>query len=101
MTLKKNLYKKKINRLLLLDELQKRNEVIRAISKRLKMAEVREQDSRKELSSIQQQMQELSQRHQHSSQHHQDLEVTALCISLFSYEHLYSLVTSSMTAGRN
>ncbi|KAM9455777.1 coiled-coil domain-containing protein 62 isoform 2-T3 [Clarias gariepinus] len=56
------------------DELQKRNEVIRAISKRLKMAEVREQDSRKELSSIQQQMQELSQRHQHSSQHHQDLE---------------------------
>ncbi|XP_053097170.1 coiled-coil domain-containing protein 62 isoform X3 [Pangasianodon hypophthalmus] len=56
------------------DELQKRNEVIRAISKRLKMAEVREQDSRRELSSIQQQMQELNQRQQHSSQQHQDLE---------------------------
>ncbi|XP_060764875.1 coiled-coil domain-containing protein 62 isoform X2 [Neoarius graeffei] len=55
-------------------ELQKRNEVIRAISKRLKMAEVREQDSRTELSSIQQRMQELSQRQQHSSQQHQDLE---------------------------
>ncbi|XP_026995328.2 coiled-coil domain-containing protein 62 isoform X2 [Tachysurus fulvidraco] len=56
------------------DELQKRNEVIRAISKRLKTAEVREQDSRRELSSMQQQMQELRQRQQHSSQQHQDLE---------------------------
>ncbi|XP_058268145.1 coiled-coil domain-containing protein 62 isoform X2 [Hemibagrus wyckioides] len=56
------------------DELQKRNEVIRAISKRLKAAEVREQDSRRELRSMQQRMQELSQRQQHSSQQHQDLE---------------------------
>ncbi|KAK3550194.1 hypothetical protein QTP86_021232 [Hemibagrus guttatus] len=56
------------------DELQKRNEVIRAISKRLKMAEVREQDSRRELSSMQHRMQNLSQRQQHSSQQHQDLE---------------------------
>lgn len=67
---------------LLLGELQKRNEVIRAISKRLKMAEMREQDSRTELSSIQQRMQELSQRQQHSSQQHQDLEVTVSCPSL-------------------
>ncbi|XP_017344062.1 coiled-coil domain-containing protein 62 isoform X1 [Ictalurus punctatus] len=56
------------------DELQKRNEVIRAIIKRLKMAEVREQDSLRELSSIQQRIQELSQRQQHSRQHHQDME---------------------------
>lgn len=61
-----------------LDELQKRNEVIRAISKRLKAAEVREQDGRRELSSIQQQLQELSQIQQYSSQQHQDLEVTVL-----------------------
>ncbi|XP_046717376.1 coiled-coil domain-containing protein 62 isoform X2 [Silurus meridionalis] len=56
------------------DELKKRNQVIRAISKRLKEAEMREQDSRTELSSIHKQMQELSQRQEHSSQHHQDLE---------------------------
>ncbi|XP_053500470.1 coiled-coil domain-containing protein 62 isoform X5 [Ictalurus furcatus] len=56
------------------DELQKRNEVIRAIIKRLKMAEVREQDSLRELSSIQQRVQELSQRQQHSRQHHEDME---------------------------
>ncbi|XP_060751512.1 coiled-coil domain-containing protein 62 [Tachysurus vachellii] len=63
------------------DELQKRNEVIRAISKRLKTAEVREQDSRRELSSMQQQMQELSQRQQHSSQQHQDLEERNQCLN--------------------
>ncbi|XP_062870535.1 coiled-coil domain-containing protein 62 isoform X2 [Trichomycterus rosablanca] len=56
------------------DELQKRNEVIRAISKRLKMAEGREKDSHRELSCIQHQLQELSQRQLHSSQKHQDLE---------------------------
>ncbi|KAI5624409.1 coiled-coil domain-containing protein 62, partial [Silurus asotus] len=56
------------------DELKKRNQVIRAISKRLKEAEMREQDSRTELSSIHKQMQELSQRQEHSSQHQQDLE---------------------------
>lgn len=60
------------------DELQKRNEVIRAISKRLKMADLREQDSLQELSSIRQQMQELSQKQQHSSEQHRNLVVKVL-----------------------
>lgn len=71
-----------------LDELQKRNDVIRAISKRLKMTEVREQDSLRELNSIRQEMQKLSQKQQHSSQQHQDLEVKILYSSLIIYCHL-------------
>ncbi|XP_066507271.1 coiled-coil domain-containing protein 62 isoform X2 [Hoplias malabaricus] len=56
------------------DELQKRNEVIRAISKRLKVVEAREKDSQKELTAAQQQLQNLSQRQQHNSQLQHDLE---------------------------
>ncbi|TSM28129.1 Coiled-coil domain-containing protein 62 [Bagarius yarrelli] len=55
-------------------ELHRRNKAIRAVARRLKSSEVREQDSRKELSRVQQQMQELSQRQQYSIQQHQDLE---------------------------
>ncbi|XP_072514769.1 coiled-coil domain-containing protein 62 isoform X2 [Salminus brasiliensis] len=56
------------------DELQKRNEVIRAISKRLKVVEAQEKDSYRELSTAQQRVQELSQSQQHSSQQRHTLE---------------------------
>ncbi|KAL6472410.1 hypothetical protein MHYP_G00185980 [Metynnis hypsauchen] len=56
------------------DELQKRNEVIRAISKHLKIVEAREKDIHRELGTAQQQLKELSQRQQHSGQQQHDLE---------------------------
>ncbi|XP_017537155.1 coiled-coil domain-containing protein 62 isoform X1 [Pygocentrus nattereri] len=56
------------------DELQKRNEVIRAISKHLKIVEAREKDIHRELNTAQQQLKELSQRQQHSGQQQHDLE---------------------------
>ncbi|KAK1800840.1 hypothetical protein P4O66_006014, partial [Electrophorus voltai] len=56
------------------DDLQTRNEVIRAISKHLKTVEAREKDRHRELTSAQQQLHELSQRQQHSSQQQRDLE---------------------------
>ncbi|XP_030623921.1 coiled-coil domain-containing protein 62 [Chanos chanos] len=56
------------------EELQKRNDVIRALSKRVKMVEVREKDCHKELSSTQQQLQELRQKQQRAGRERQDLE---------------------------
>ncbi|XP_026876775.2 coiled-coil domain-containing protein 62 [Electrophorus electricus] len=56
------------------DDLQTRNEVIRAISKHLKTVEAQEKDRHRELTSAQQQLHELSQRQQHSSQQQRDLE---------------------------
>ncbi|XP_076876852.1 coiled-coil domain-containing protein 62 isoform X3 [Brachyhypopomus gauderio] len=56
------------------DELQKRNEVIRAISKRLKAVEAREKERHGELTCAQERLQDLRQRQQHSGQQQQDLE---------------------------
>ncbi|XP_067255097.1 coiled-coil domain-containing protein 62 [Chanodichthys erythropterus] len=56
------------------DELEKRNEVIRTLSRRTKLAETREKDSHRELNSTQQQLHELSQRQMNTSRHEQDLE---------------------------
>ncbi|KAK2870769.1 hypothetical protein Q8A67_023296 [Cirrhinus molitorella] len=56
------------------DELEKRNEVIRALSKRTKVAESREKDVYRELNSTQQQLHELSRREMNTSRHEQDLE---------------------------
>lgn len=56
------------------DELQKRNDVIRALSRRLQLSEAREKHSERELNSTQQQLQELSQRQMNTSRHEQDLE---------------------------
>ncbi|KTF74666.1 hypothetical protein cypCar_00029245 [Cyprinus carpio] len=56
------------------DELEQRNEVIRALSKRTKVAETREKDVYRELNSSQQQLHELSRRQMNTSRHEQDLE---------------------------
>ncbi|XP_073769871.1 coiled-coil domain-containing protein 62 isoform X2 [Danio rerio] len=56
------------------DELQKRNDVIRALSRRLQLSEAREKHSERELNSTQQQLHELSQRQMNTSRHEQDLE---------------------------
>ncbi|XP_043087383.1 coiled-coil domain-containing protein 62 [Puntigrus tetrazona] len=56
------------------DELEKRNEVIRALSKRTKVAELREKDVYRELNSTQQQLHELSCRQMNATRHEQDLE---------------------------
>ncbi|KAL0183248.1 hypothetical protein M9458_022623, partial [Cirrhinus mrigala] len=58
-----------------LDELEKRNEVIRTLSKRTKVAESREKDVYRELNSTQQQLHELSCRQMNTTRHEQDLEV--------------------------
>ncbi|XP_022536536.2 coiled-coil domain-containing protein 62 isoform X2 [Astyanax mexicanus] len=58
------------------DELRKRNEVIRAISKRLKVVEAQEKDSYRELSTTRQRLQELTERQEHSSQQRHSLEET-------------------------
>uniref|UniRef100_A0A3B1KJ92 Coiled-coil domain containing 62 n=1 Tax=Astyanax mexicanus TaxID=7994 RepID=A0A3B1KJ92_ASTMX len=58
------------------DELRKRNEVIRAISKRLKVVEAQEKDSYRELSTTRQRLQELNERQEHSSQQRHSLEET-------------------------
>ncbi len=58
-----------------LDELDKRNEVIRALSKQTKVAELREKDVYRELNSTQQQLQELSCRQMNTTRHEQNLEV--------------------------
>ena len=57
------------------DELQKRNEVIRAVTKRAHIVEAREKEGRRELNSTQQQLHEMGKKQQHSSQQYQDLEV--------------------------
>ncbi|KAI4901049.1 hypothetical protein NFI96_034326 [Prochilodus magdalenae] len=56
------------------DELQKRNQVIRAISKRLKIAEAREKDIQRELNTAQQLLKERSQKEQQRSQQQHNLE---------------------------
>ncbi|RXN25343.1 coiled-coil domain-containing 62-like protein [Labeo rohita] len=57
-----------------MDELEKRNEVIRTLSKRTKVAESREKDVYRELNSTQQQLHELSCRQMNTTRHEQDLE---------------------------
>uniref|UniRef100_A0A4W6DCQ8 Coiled-coil domain containing 62 n=1 Tax=Lates calcarifer TaxID=8187 RepID=A0A4W6DCQ8_LATCA len=56
------------------DELQKRNEVIRVLTKRVSTVETREKEVQEELSVAQQQLSELGQKEQHSSQRCQDSE---------------------------
>ncbi|XP_071322528.1 coiled-coil domain-containing protein 62 [Trachinotus anak] len=56
------------------DELQKRNEVIRVLTKRVWVVETREKEVQKELSAAQQQLCELEQKQQHISQKCQDFE---------------------------
>ncbi|XP_016132680.1 coiled-coil domain-containing protein 62 [Sinocyclocheilus grahami] len=56
------------------DELEKRNEVIRALSKRTNVAETREKNVYRELNSTQHQLHELSHRQMNISRHEQDLE---------------------------
>uniref|UniRef100_A0A673KPD6 Coiled-coil domain-containing protein 62-like n=1 Tax=Sinocyclocheilus rhinocerous TaxID=307959 RepID=A0A673KPD6_9TELE len=56
------------------DELEKRNEVIRALSKRTKVAEMSEKDLYRELNSSQQQLHELSCTQMNTTRHEQDLE---------------------------
>lgn len=63
--------------LLVLDELQKRNEVIRAVTKRVHVVEAREKEGHRELNSTQQQLLELGKKQQYTSQHCHDLKVQA------------------------
>ncbi|XP_067289113.1 coiled-coil domain-containing protein 62 isoform X5 [Pseudorasbora parva] len=56
------------------DELEKRNEVIRTLSRRAKVAEAREKDLHRELNCTQHQLHELSRRQMNTSRHEQDIE---------------------------
>lgn len=56
------------------DELQKRNEVIRAVTKRVQIVEAREKEGHRELNSTQKQLHDLGKKQQHLTQHSQDLE---------------------------
>ncbi|XP_045923220.1 coiled-coil domain-containing protein 62 isoform X2 [Micropterus dolomieu] len=56
------------------DELQKRNEVIRVLTKRVWVVETREEEVQKELSAARQQLCELEQKQQHISQRCEDFE---------------------------
>nr|XP_046225657.1 coiled-coil domain-containing protein 62 isoform X1 [Oncorhynchus gorbuscha] len=56
------------------DELQKRNEVIRAVTKRVHVVEAREKEGHRELNSTQQQLLELGKKQQYTSQHCHDLK---------------------------
>ncbi|KAM9338715.1 coiled-coil domain-containing protein 62 [Symphorus nematophorus] len=56
------------------DELQKRNEVIRVLTKRVCVVETREQEVQKELSEAREQLCELEQKQQHISQKCEDFE---------------------------
>ncbi|XP_044189430.1 coiled-coil domain-containing protein 62 [Thunnus albacares] len=56
------------------DELQKRNDVIRVLTKRVWVVETREKEVQKELSAAQQQLCELERKQQHVSQKCQDFE---------------------------
>lgn len=57
------------------EELQKRNEVIRVLTKRVCVVEIREEEVQKKLRVAQQQLSELEQKRQHISQKCQDFEV--------------------------
>lgn len=57
------------------EELQKRNEVIRVLTKRVWVVETREEEVQKELSVAQQQLSELEQKQHHISQKFEDFEV--------------------------
>lgn len=57
------------------DELQKHNEVIRVLTKRVWVVETREEEVQKELSIARQQLCELEQKRQHISQKCEDFEV--------------------------
>lgn len=57
------------------EELQKRNEVIRVLTKRAWVVETREEEVQKELSVARQQLSELQQEQQHISQKFEDFEV--------------------------
>lgn len=57
------------------EELQKRNEVIRVLTKRVWVVETREEEVQKELSVARQQLSELEQKQQHISQKFEDFEV--------------------------
>ncbi|XP_062291194.1 coiled-coil domain-containing protein 62 [Scomber scombrus] len=56
------------------DELQKRNEVIRVLTKRACVVETKEKEAQEELSSARQQLCEVEQKHQNASQKCQDFE---------------------------
>ncbi|XP_010875691.1 coiled-coil domain-containing protein 62 isoform X2 [Esox lucius] len=56
------------------DELKKRNEVIRAVTKRVHVVEAREKEGQREHTSTLQQLLELGQKHQNAIQHCHDLE---------------------------
>ncbi|XP_046873843.1 coiled-coil domain-containing protein 62 isoform X2 [Hypomesus transpacificus] len=56
------------------DELQKRNEVIRAVTKHAHVVEAREKEGRRELNSTQQQLHEMGKKQQQSSQQYHHLE---------------------------
>ncbi|XP_070845453.1 coiled-coil domain-containing protein 62 isoform X2 [Chaetodon trifascialis] len=56
------------------DELQKRNEVIRVLTKRVWVVETREEEVQKELSATRQQLRELEQKQQHISNKCEDFE---------------------------
>lgn len=57
------------------EELQKRNELIRVLTKRVCVVEGREEEVQKELRVAQQHLSELEQKRQHISQKCQDFEV--------------------------
>lgn len=57
------------------EELQKRNEVIRVLTKRVWVVETREEEVHKELSVARQQLSEFDQKQQHISQKFEDFEV--------------------------
>lgn len=57
------------------DELQKHNEVIRVLTKRVWVVETREEEVQKELSIARQQLCELEQKRQHISRKCEDFEV--------------------------
>lgn len=62
------------------DELQKRNDVIRALSKRTKVVEAREKDVYRELNSTQLQLHEMNQTQLNASRHQQDLEAKIILL---------------------
>ena len=59
------------------DELQKRNEVIRVLTKRVWTVEAREEEARGELGAARRQLHELEKKQQHISQKCQDFEVVS------------------------
>lgn len=73
------------------DELQKHNEVIRVLTKRVWVVETREEEVQKELSVDRQQLCELEQKQQHISRKCEDFEVPLLLpynINANVYSHI-------------